>query len=1126
MLELIIKFSGDIESVAKKLGGDVEVLGPGFAILTIDESKVPQLSSYSEIEYVEAPKNVTLNLSISLYHACIAQAVRSYGLSGKGTIVALIDSGIDYTHPDFKNADGTTRVLYLWDMTRQGSPPQGFRGGHLYTAADLNAALANPDPLSVIPQIDIIGHGTAVGGVAAGNGAGSGGDGAGVAPEAALVVIKLGRQGDIKGARTVELMRGLKFAADMAVKENMPCAVNISFGTNEGAHDGNSLFEQYVNEIAGRTKMSIVAAAGNEGSAGHHFSGTLAAGESETVEFTVSGGIYTMYMVLWKDFVDEFNMELISPRGESSGIIKSVEKERVFVLEGVQIRFNLGQPTHYNVNQEIYVQFRGANREIGKGIWKFNITAISSVDGSYHIWLPTAEEVTRGTAFTRPDPFATVTMPATAASVIAVGAYDANQEAIGEFSGRGMLDSRTPLKPDIAAPGVNVLAPRLGGGYDNYTGTSIAAPFVTGSAALLMEWGIIRNNDQNLYGQRLKAFLRLGANRSPDRKYPNESWGYGTLCLKSTLDHLSNQSLERGAENGMSDNFTAAQVNNADIPLYEYAQMPDIIDITVRFDKQFRAYMRDRPSIKLGKIYSGGWAVVYLPESMLDQLSNDLNLSLVTIMPKALILLGRDSLAASGILQVQRRPHIDLKGRGVLLGFIDTGIDYTKEAFLYEDGTSKIRCIWDQTISTKPVENGVLFGTEYSQEQINAALKEKKPLPHQDTVGHGTFISSVAGGREDNEYIGAAPDSEIIMVKLRKLKPYYVDRFRVIKSQENVYSGADIILGINYIMEKAQELGRPVSICISVGTSFGSHDGYGALEEYITELSRLVGVAISVGAGNESNTRRHAQGTMQKRGDVVDFEMRVGENVPAAVAWIWSTPQDIIYLSVKSPTGEIVTKKPGLRDEVFSQKLVLEKSVVSILYYFPHEGSGNNLMVVYIDNPTPGLWTITATGELILDGNFNAWIPSKGLISDDVEFLTANPSFTITNPGVALGAITCGAYDHTNNSLYPPSSWGPSRAFQILPELVAPGVDIKGVYPWGYGTMSGTSVSAAITTGAAALMLQWGIVGGSYPTLNNLRIRAFLIQGCARETGVIYPNEQWGYGRLDLMQTFNVLRRM
>lgn len=540
-VEVIVKFHGDIMSAGAKVGADIEILTSNYAIATLDISRLNDFYKFSEVEYIEAPKNLTFFIHNSLRTACISavQSGTSYNLTGKGVIVGIIDSGIDYTHTDFRNADGTSRVLFIWDQNIQGSPPAGFKNGTEYSNDQLNAALSNPQPLSVVPSTDTIGHGSAVAGVAAGNGrSSSGGFNKGVAPEASVIAVKLGHRGVENFTRSTEVMRAIKYIIDKAEALSMPVSINISYGTNNASHDGNSLFETFIDTMAERWKTVISVASGNEGSAGHHFSADIKQKESVSVEIALASNTKSIYMTLWKNFADTFSYELISPSGKSSSTISPRESLTSFTLDNVMITIFSRQPNQYSEAQEIYFMFRALTDTIPPGIWNLVVTGDIVVDGRFDIWLPTLEEVTENTTFFNPDLDITLTIPSTARKVITVGGYNAAIDTSADFSGRGYTRSNVFVKPDLVAPAVGITTVKAGGGYEAFTGTSIAAPFVTGSAALMMQWGIVNGNDAFLYGQRVKAFLIKGARRKFTVEYPNTIWGYGTLCLKASMDFL------------------------------------------------------------------------------------------------------------------------------------------------------------------------------------------------------------------------------------------------------------------------------------------------------------------------------------------------------------------------------------------------------------------------------------------------------------------------------------------------------------------------------------------------------------------------------------------------------------
>lgn len=537
-IEVIVKYSGDIEGVASALNAQADVLLKGYAILTIRPELIGRLYTYPEVENIELPKRLYIEDLYNLTSSCIraVQNPNGYGMTGEGVIVAVIDYGIDYLHRDFRHADGTSRILYLWDQTVAGTPPQGFTEGAEYSAEQINQALLSSDPYSIVPSTDTTGHGTAVAGIAAGNG-NEDPNHIGVAPDAELMIVKIGTRGFESFARTTELMRAMKYVIVKARQINRPVVINISFGMNEGSHYGDSLFETYISDISNEWKTSIVVPTGNEGAAGHHYATKLEAGSIHEVTFFVANGIEQFYLSVWKNFVDRFSVEMLYPDGSSSGIVSIDNRARNTRIGNTTMSVVYNQPSHYSVRQEISFNVQATEGLIPSGLWRLRFNPSTIVNGSIELWLPTVEEVTANTRFSEPIETMTMTIPSTAERVVKVAGYNDRIGNIAEFSGVGSLEN-SAIRPDIAAPAVSIMAPKNGGGYDAYTGTSMAAPFVTGSAALMMQWGIVSGKDPFLYGERLKAFLRLGANRREALVYPNVSYGYGTLCLSNTFRYL------------------------------------------------------------------------------------------------------------------------------------------------------------------------------------------------------------------------------------------------------------------------------------------------------------------------------------------------------------------------------------------------------------------------------------------------------------------------------------------------------------------------------------------------------------------------------------------------------------
>ncbi|WP_243157998.1 S8 family peptidase [Aminipila terrae] len=554
---------------------------------------------------------------------------------------------------------------------------------------------------------------------------------------------------------------------------------------------------------------------------------------------------------------------------------------------------------------------------------------------------------------------------------------------------------------------------------------------------------------------------------------------------------------------------------------------PDVVDFMIRKSALYTPRILEHPG--LIAVHSVGiYYVCYAKQKDYLEIVTFMGNDFINTVPTVMGLLDRESLESSGIIQVQQQPYLNLNGANVLIGFVDTGIDYTLDVFRNEDGTSKIKFIYDQSIPGTPPADFPL-GTEYTNEQINSALASDTPyeiVPHIDVDGHGTFLASIAAGRPVDNFIGAAPDSEIIMVKLKKTYPFYLDRFCVPVEQENAFSATSVMLGVQYILQKAEELNRPVVICVGLGSNYDSHDGYGIFSEYLYNISNNPGVCLCVAVGNETQARHHYFQQFSLAGTPETIDIMVGDNAGDIFVLVANTISDRISVSVRSPTGELVSRVTPRSGFTFSSQLVLERSQITVTYYYPLEGSGDQITIVRILDATPGIWTITAYGDIVVDGTINAWLPLTGFVSPTVEFLSSTPYNTITSPGNAPGGVHCGAYNSIRNSLYPNSSWGSTRLPLDLPDLVAPGYQVGGYYPSGYGTMDGTSVATAITSGACALMLQWGIVEGNDLGFSTPLIRAYLIRGCSRTDVMQYPNPQWGFGTLNLLQTFFYMREL
>lgn len=575
--EIIVRYTGNLENIKANYNVYVRELLFNYAIIVTDKATIELISQEPQIVYVEKPKSLYFQLERAKSAAC-ASNVRvgqpgAYGynnisrninesisentsgnigsgqtghgiggiadngiqyLSGKGVITAIIDTGIDIYSSEFRNADGSTRILDIYDQTLQRE----------YSAADIDAFIGkdrnvytgrdiSQEENEGIPAFDNIQHGTNVAVIACGK--------SGVAYESDIIVVKMGYSYNNQFPRTTSLMDAIDYIIRKAMEYNRPVAINISYGMNYGDHNGNTLLESYINAAASGYKCSICIGSGNEADKAVHYGGTIKNAQTDTVEIAVGEYQSSIDIQIWKYYWDDIRVTLISPDGTERVIVTHGKISR-YTLGGTNVISLSGEPSPYNLYQEIYINLQPQGSYITSGIWKIQLYGENVRQGTYNIWLPASVSLNRATGVIRPVAYDTITIPATAGGCISVGAYNSYTGAYAAFSGRGsaLTDVLTAgIKPDILAPGVDISIrrdTRQGVVYTSVTGTSYATPFVTGAAALLMQWGIVMENDRFMYGEKLKAYLRSGARQLDGvTQTPNPVTGYGALCVEDSI---------------------------------------------------------------------------------------------------------------------------------------------------------------------------------------------------------------------------------------------------------------------------------------------------------------------------------------------------------------------------------------------------------------------------------------------------------------------------------------------------------------------------------------------------------------------------------------------------------------
>ena len=562
----------------------------------------------------------------------------------------------------------------------------------------------------------------------------------------------------------------------------------------------------------------------------------------------------------------------------------------------------------------------------------------------------------------------------------------------------------------------------------------------------------------------------------------------------------------------------------------------EIADFIVRYSPRAVDSLYELAQTRCVNLVSQEYAIVHAPLSGVLPLS--FTQHTYSAIPKLYGLQDTTALEATGILPVFSQPNLMSTGQGILIGMIDTGIDYTNPLFQNPDGTSRILRLWDQTIESENTPEAVagfqpFYGTVYSQEDLNRALASEQPLelvPSTDTSGHGTFLAGVAAGRQiqsPTTFSGAAPDAALAVVRLKPAKQYLREFFAV-PPDADAYQENDIMAAAAFLLGVAGQYQMPLVLCLGVGTSQGSHSGISPLAMQLQALSGTRGFACVTGAGNETGFRHHYFGNLSPDQEYEDVELRVADSTSGFSMELWADVSELYTVGFVSPSGEVIERIPMTVGQETTISFQLDATRILISYQITESSSGRFLAFLRFTGPAPGIWHIRVYPTLFVAGQFHIWLPMQGFLTEDTGFLRPDPDITITDLGNAPLLLTVSTYNHVTGSLYIHSSRGFTATGQIKPDFAAPGVEVQGPgIPPGTSRLSrqtGSSVATAITAGAVACLFSWGFTQGNDTTLTSISVKSILIRGAERKEAFRYPNRQWGYGTLNLYQAFLLMR--
>ena len=521
------------------------------------------------------------------------------------------------------------------------------------------------------------------------------------------------------------------------------------------------------------------------------------------------------------------------------------------------------------------------------------------------------------------------------------------------------------------------------------------------------------------------------------------------------------------------------------------------------------------------------FGVLYVPLESMGEL--EVTGTSYNSIPKCYTYMDMEASGASGITRLHDHPYLKLRGKGTAVAVIDSGIDYQNAVFRNAGG-SRIAYLWDQSLEdgTDIAGTEVPYGRLFRKKDIDQALAFEDPfsvVPSRDTNGHGTALSGIAAGNmaPGENFTGAAPEATLIIIKVKPAKQY-LRNFYLYPPEAEVFQENDVMMAIAYAISWAKKLEMPLSICLGIGSSQGAHLGTNALSQYVDYVANFSQVSVSVAAGNEGNTRNHSTGIFSQEREQIVTELRVAEREQGFTMEFWGEPPEIYGLSIQSPTGEILEVSSSIGSRTQELSFVFVETKVYVNYILIERQTGYSLVYIRFFHPASGIWKIFTQARNQQNVQFHMWLPVEGLISQDTYFLEPSPYTTVTAPGDARNSITATAYQHRDGSIYIAAGRGYTPDGMITPHLAAPGVNVKvPLVRGGFGTRSGTSISAAQTAGIAALLFEWAIIRDNQPFFTGSSVKYYLQRGARREENMQYPNPEWGYGKVDLYHTFELL---